>query len=71
MCDLPGDLQAAEVRRDNALLLTRGSWIASSDGVEIATKWGGMSNLIDSEGGFLIKARATASSCSAATARWT
>ncbi|MFG6198671.1 TIGR00266 family protein [Nonomuraea sp. JJY05] len=54
---LPGDVQAVEVRGDNALLMTSGSWIASSDGVEIVTKWGGMSNLIGSEGGFLIKAQ--------------
>ncbi|NUR83712.1 MAG: TIGR00266 family protein [Nonomuraea sp.] len=51
---LPGDVVTAPV--NGALLLTRGAWIASSDGVEIATKWGGMSNLIGGEGGFLIRA---------------
>ncbi|MFI6498985.1 TIGR00266 family protein [Nonomuraea typhae] len=53
---LPGDVQVAAVRPDRALLLTAGSWLASSEGVEIVTKWGGMSNLIGGEGGFLIRA---------------
>ncbi|MFI6599874.1 TIGR00266 family protein [Nonomuraea sp. NPDC050536] len=53
---LPGDVVAAPVQHGRALMLTRGSWIASSDGVEIVTKWGGMSNLIGGEGGFLIRA---------------
>ncbi|WP_214321418.1 TIGR00266 family protein [Nonomuraea sediminis] len=53
---LPGDVVSAPVQHERALLLTRGSWIASSDGVEIVTKWGGMSNLIGGEGGFLIRA---------------
>lgn len=53
---LPGDVVSAQVQHERALLLTRGSWIASSDGVEIVTKWGGMSNLIGGEGGFLIRA---------------
>ncbi|MFI6323751.1 TIGR00266 family protein [Nonomuraea sp. NPDC050556] len=53
---LPGDVKVAPVSRDRALMLTRGAWIASSEGVEIVTKWGGMSNLIGGEGGFLIRA---------------
>ncbi|MEU4224885.1 TIGR00266 family protein [Nonomuraea sp. NPDC026600] len=52
---LPGDVQAAELQPGCALMLTRGAWIASGEGVEIATKWGGMSNLIGGEGGFLIR----------------
>ncbi len=53
---LPGDTMAVPVRSDVALMLTRGSWLASADQVEIKTKWGGMSNLIGGEGGFLIRA---------------
>lgn len=53
---LPGDVMAAPVRPDVAVMLTRGSWLASADDVEIRSKWGGMSSLIGGEGGFLVRA---------------
>lgn len=51
---LPGDLTVLAVR--GALSLSRGSWMCSSDGVEIDTKWGGMKNLVGGEGGFVVHA---------------
>src|SRR4051812_14779326 len=47
---LPGDILTIPV--DGAVNLSRGSWMCSSDGVEIDTKWGGMKNLAGGEGGF-------------------
>lgn len=41
---------------DGAVNLTKGSWLCSSDGVEIDTKWGGLKNLAGGEGGFLVRA---------------
>ena len=51
---LPGDLVPIEV--NGAVNLTRGSWLCSSEGVEIETKWGGFKNLAGGEGGFLVRA---------------
>lgn len=51
---LPGDLVVLAVQ--GAMNLTRGSWLCSSDGVEIDTKWGGFKNLAGGEGGFLVRA---------------
>jgi uncharacterized protein (TIGR00266 family) len=49
---LPGDAYAIEV--NGAYILTRGSFLASSEGLELDTKWGGFGNLAGGEGGFLI-----------------
>lgn len=51
---LPGDIAVLEV--DGTLNLTKGSWLCSSDGVEIDTKWGGFKNLAGGEGGFMVRA---------------
>jgi uncharacterized protein (TIGR00266 family) len=51
---LPGDLVVLPV--GEALNLTRGSYLASSDGVNIDTKWGGFKNVFGGEGGFLVHA---------------
>lgn len=51
---LPGDL--VEVPVNGAVNLSRGSWLCSSDGVEIDTKWGGVKNLVGGEGGFVVRA---------------
>ena len=51
---LPGDLITIPVA--GAVNLSRGSWLCSSDGVEIDTKWGGMKNLAGGEGGFVVRA---------------
>ncbi|MGW7754985.1 TIGR00266 family protein [Streptomyces violaceusniger] len=51
---LPGDLTAIDV--EGGLNLARGAWLGSSEGVDIDTKWGGLRNLVGSEGGFLVQA---------------
>lgn len=61
---LPGDLVVLPV--NGAVNLTKGSWLCSSDGVEIDTKWGGFKNLAGGEGGFLVRAEGqgeTVASC--------
>jgi uncharacterized protein (TIGR00266 family) len=54
--NLPGDLVAFDVQPQQALMIQRGSWLASSSGVEIETKFGGMGNLFGGEGGFVVRA---------------
>lgn len=49
---LPGDAFAVEVSGE--YFLTRGAYLASSDGLELDTKWGGFKNLAGGEGGFLV-----------------
>ncbi|HST41665.1 MAG TPA: TIGR00266 family protein [Conexibacter sp.] len=51
---LPGDLRVIEL--GGPVNISRGNWLASSDGVELDTKWGGAKNLFGGEGGFLIHA---------------
>ncbi len=51
---LPGDMTVAPV--DGELFIQRGSYIASEQGVEIDTMWGGFKNLFGGEGGFLVRA---------------
>lgn len=54
---LPGDVFTVEV--SGAYILTRGSFLASSDGLELDTKWGGFGNLAGGEGGFLVHVTGT------------
>jgi uncharacterized protein (TIGR00266 family) len=54
--NLPGDLIVSGVTPDQDMFIQRGSWICSSDGVQIETKWGGMQNLFGGEGGFVVHA---------------
>ncbi|MDO8210609.1 TIGR00266 family protein [Conexibacter sp. CPCC 206217] len=51
---LPGDLQVIEL--GEAVNIAKGNWLASSDTVELDTKWGGFKNLFGGEGGFFIHA---------------
>jgi uncharacterized protein (TIGR00266 family) len=51
---LPGDV--VEIPVTGAVNLSRGSWLCSTDGVEIDTKWGGLKNLAGGEGGFVVRA---------------
>lgn len=51
---LPGDIIILPV--GEALNLTRGCYLASSNEVEIDTKWGGFKTIGGGEGGFLIRA---------------
>lgn len=54
--NLPGDVVVTEVAADTAVNVQRGSWLCSSDGVTIDTKWGGFKNLFGGEGGFIVHA---------------
>ncbi len=49
---LPGDIFSVEV--DGSYILTRGAFLASTDGLELDTKWGGFGSLAGGEGGFLV-----------------
>jgi uncharacterized protein (TIGR00266 family) len=54
---LPGDLTVIEL--GEPVNISRGNWLASSDSVELDTKWGGFKNLFGGEGGFFIHATGT------------
>lgn len=54
---LPGDVFTVQV--SGTYILTRGSFLASSDGLQLDTKWGGFSNLVGGEGGFLVHVTGT------------
>jgi uncharacterized protein (TIGR00266 family) len=54
--NLPGDLVVTGVTADQAMFIQRGSWLCSSDGVTLDTKWGGFQNLFGGEGGFVVRA---------------
>jgi uncharacterized protein (TIGR00266 family) len=54
--NLPGDIQVITLDGRTGWAVTRGCWLASSHGVQTATKWGGMKNLMGGEGGFLTHA---------------
>lgn len=53
---LAGDIVVAGVTPEEPMSVTKGSWLASSDTVELDTKWGGFKNLFGGEGGFLVHA---------------
>ena len=53
---LPGDLLSYELQRGTALFIQKGSWLANAMNVVIDAKWGGFSNMIGSEGAFIIRA---------------
>ena len=53
---LAGDIVVAGITPEEPMLVTKGSWLASSAGVELDTKWGGFKNLFGGEGGFLVHA---------------
>ncbi|MFC4002088.1 TIGR00266 family protein [Prauserella oleivorans] len=50
---LPGDIQVINMDGRTGWCVTRGSWLASSYGVQTQTKWGGFNKLFGGEGGFL------------------
>ena len=53
---LPGDSTVHSVSPDSALFISKGSWLANEQTIEIDTKWGGFRNLFGSEGGFILRA---------------
>jgi uncharacterized protein (TIGR00266 family) len=52
---LPGDMVMLDARPGEALLVQSGSFVASSSGVEVDTKFGGAKTFFASEGLFLLK----------------
>jgi uncharacterized protein (TIGR00266 family) len=70
---LPGDLLTVEIAPDRALFVQKGSWLASSHGVELDTRWGGFKNMFGSEGGFILRASGSGTlvmSCYGALETW-
>jgi uncharacterized protein (TIGR00266 family) len=53
---LPGDMMILEMRRDS-LMVQGGSYVASSLGIEVDTKWGGARTFFASEGLVMLRAR--------------
>jgi uncharacterized protein (TIGR00266 family) len=53
---LPGDIQVMDLQ-DAALLLQSGSYVASSEGIEVDTKWGGAKTFFGSEGLIMLRVR--------------
>ena len=58
---LAGDIVVVGVTAEQPLSITKGCWLASSNAVELDTKWGGFKNLFGGEGGFLIRTTGTGS----------
>ena len=52
---LPGDMMILEVRPQDTLLVQGGSYVASSMGIEIDTKWGGARTFFASEGLIMLR----------------
>lgn len=52
---LPGDLAVIDVQPQRALVVTKGSWLASEPSLSIETQWGGSSMLFGGEGGFVVR----------------
>jgi len=55
---LPGDVIVTQMK-GNSLLVQSGSYLASSDGVEVDTKWGGAKTFFGGEGLFMLRASGT------------
>jgi uncharacterized protein (TIGR00266 family) len=53
--NLPGDILTLDVDPARALILTKGSWLASDVGIGLDTKWGGSSMFWGGEGGFTVR----------------
>lgn len=56
---LAGDIIPTSITPDRPVSITRGCWLASAEGVDLDTKWGGFKNLFGGEGGFLVRASGT------------
>lgn len=55
---LPGDVELIEMN-DDTLLVQSGSYIASSDGIEVDTKWGGAKTFFGGEGLIMLRVQGT------------
>jgi uncharacterized protein (TIGR00266 family) len=52
---LPGDMMVLEIEPDKPLKVQSGGYIASTDGVEIETKWSGSKTFFASEGAIMLR----------------
>ncbi len=52
---LPGDMMSLEQNGERALMVQSGSYVASSDEIQVDTKWGGARTFFASEGLFLLR----------------
>ena len=68
--NLPGDLHIAELDGTDGWCITRGCWLASAVGVELATQWGGFHTLFGGEGGLLVHASGTGPVVAMGSAQW-
>ncbi len=50
---LPGDIAVIPVTPDRGLAVTKGSWLANEESLNMDTAWGGAKNLFGGEGGFI------------------
>jgi len=55
---LPGDV-AVQAMQGGTMLVQSGSYVASSEGIELDTKWGGAKTFFASEGLFMLRASGT------------
>ncbi len=55
---LPGDVELVELNND-VLLVQSGSYVASSDGIEVDTKWGGAKTFFGGEGLIMLRVQGT------------
>lgn len=53
---LPGDISTYSIDPNHALFVSKGSWVANEQAIEINTKWGGFKNMFGSEGAFILRA---------------
>ncbi len=53
---LPGDITHYDINAQMPLFVSKGSWIANAQTVELNTQWGGFKNMFGSEGGFILRA---------------
>jgi uncharacterized protein (TIGR00266 family) len=53
---LPGDVISMPITPDRPFFISKGSWLASSYGVTVETKFGGMANAFGGEGAFGLRA---------------
>jgi uncharacterized protein (TIGR00266 family) len=52
---LPGDITTYSIDPTHALFVSKGSWVANEQSVEINTQWGGFKNMFGSEGAFILR----------------
>ena len=55
---LPGDVKIVEMQ-DETLLVQSGSFVASSEGIDVSTKWGGAKTFFGGEGLIMLKVSGT------------